>query len=363
MLHDALILAGISGGIVYCVMHLIARRQAARLADARAAEARFRSLTELSADWFWETDAEHRITWVSGGTPVATFFGHTPTYGKRFWELPRVEVEARALAAHLERLDIQLPFFDLEIARSDERGARQIHIISGKARLSAAGRFLGYRGVGRDVTEQRSAERRLAEANLADIDDRKRAEAALRETEERYRSLVTVGEQRFRDLVEASGEFVWETDAQWRFTYLSERVEAVLGYSRTELLGKTPKDFMPLGEERVVEEWLAKNGGPGRPFRDMLHRSIHKSGAVVWQAVSGVPIFDGGRLAGYRGTAADLTGRKQADARIEHLATRDALTGLANRTLLAERAGQAILGAARSRARLALLCIDLDRFK
>ena len=345
MLHDALILAGISGGIVYCVMVLIARRQAARLADAIAAEARFRSLTELSADWFWETDAEHRITWLSGGTPVATFFGNTPTYGKRFWELPRVEVEARALAAHIERLDEQLPFFDLEIARTDERGARQIHIISGKARAGAAGRFHGYRGVGRDVTEQRSAE------------------AALRETEERYRSLVAVGEQRFRDLVEASGEYVWETDAQWRFTYLSERVEAVLGYSRTELLGKTPKDFMPLGEERVVEEWLAKNGGAGRPFRDMLHRSIHKSGAVVWQAVSGVPIFEGGRLIGYRGTAADLTARKQADARIEHLATRDALTGLPNRSLLAERAGQAILGAARSRARLALLSIDLDRFK
>jgi diguanylate cyclase (GGDEF)-like protein/PAS domain S-box-containing protein len=352
VLHDALILAGISGGIIYCVMHLFARRQAARLADASAAEARFRSLTELSADWFWETDAEHRITWLSGGTPVATFFGHTPTYGKRFWELPRVEVEAGALAAHLERLDIQLPFFDLEIARSDERGARQIHIVSGKARLSAAGRFLGYRGVGRDVTEQRSAERRLGEA-------KQRLEIAL----EGARKALTVGEQRFRDLVEASGEFVWETDAQWRFTYLSERVEAVLGYPRTELLGKTPKDFMPLGEERLVEEWLAKNGGPGRPFRDMVHRSIHKSGAVVWQVVSGVPIFDGVRLAGYRGTAADLTARKQADARIEHLATRDALTGLPNRALLAERGGQAIVGAARSRARLALLCIDLDRFK
>ena len=50
----------------------------------------------------------------------------------------------------------QLPFFDLEIARTDERGARQVHIISGQARLDADGGFLGYRGVGRDVTEQRA---------------------------------------------------------------------------------------------------------------------------------------------------------------------------------------------------------------
>jgi diguanylate cyclase (GGDEF)-like protein len=80
--------------------------------------------------------------------------------------------------------------------------------------------------------------------------------------------------------------------------------------------------------------------------------------------VSGVPVRDAeGRLIGYRGTAADVTPRKQAEARIEYLATRDALTGLPNRILLADRGSQAILHAARSRAQLALLCIDLDRFK
>src|SRR5262249_5670919 len=64
-----------------------------------------------------------------------------------------------------ERLAQHLPFFDLEIARTDDRGARQMHIISGQSRLDSEGRFLGYRGVGRDVTEQRIAERKLFEAN------------------------------------------------------------------------------------------------------------------------------------------------------------------------------------------------------
>jgi diguanylate cyclase (GGDEF)-like protein/PAS domain S-box-containing protein len=463
-LLDVALLIVVSGGIVYLAMLLRAKRHAREAAAARAAENRFRGLTELSADWFWETDAEHRITWLSGGAPVATFFGITPTFGKRLWEIPRVEIDPRALEDLRERLE-KRQNFDVEIARADERGARQIHIVSGSARFGAKGEFRGYRGVARDVTEQRRAEQALAQAKarlelaldggnlaewhfdvagdelyagdgwvrflghdtspartrgralsesmheedrarvkdalirvlkgelaefeaefriatksgewkwlhakgrvtdrdsagrarrmsgmVADIDARKRAEQALAERE-----------KRFRDVVEASGEYVWETDTEWRYTYLSERVETVLGYSRAELLGRSPREFMPLGELRATEEWFARHSAEGLSFRDMVHRSITKSGGVIWQSVSAVPVHDAAsRWMGYRGTAADVTARKQAEARIEYLATRDALTGLPNRVLLADRAGQAILVAARGRSQLALLCIDLDRFK
>src|SRR2546426_1853574 len=115
-------------------MHRALRRASRQLTELAASEGRFRDLTELSADWFWETDAEHRITWISAGGSVATLFGNLPTFGKRFWEIPRVEVDPRALEAHLERLGEKLPFFDLEIQRTDERGARLIHIISGQSR-------------------------------------------------------------------------------------------------------------------------------------------------------------------------------------------------------------------------------------
>jgi diguanylate cyclase (GGDEF)-like protein/PAS domain S-box-containing protein len=180
----------------------------------------------------------------------------------------------------------------------------------------------------------------------------------------RVREALAEREQRFRDVVEASGEYVWETDAQWRYTYLSARVEAVLGYMRADLIGRTPREFMPLGEARTLDDWFERNARDGQPFRDLTHRSITKSGKVIWQQVSGIPVRDAaGRLAGYRGTGADITARKQAEERIQVLATRDALTGLPNRALLADRAGQAILAAARSRGQLAVLLFDLDRFK
>ena len=463
-MQDLILLVAVAVGAVYLAMVLLARKRERELAAAQKDSSRFRSLTELSADWFWETDAEHRFVWLSGGAPVAMFFGHTPTYGKRLWEIPGVEVDPRALEAHRLRLEAH-ESFDLEIARSDERAARQVHIVSGQARFDDEGNFLGYRGVGRDITEQRSAERALFRAKarlelaldggnlaefhfdaeksqlwagdgwvrflghersppvtlgddlltmmhpddrlpyteslvgalkghsqlfdaefriptrsgewkwlqargrvtergpdgrarhisgtVADIDERKRAEAALAQRE-----------QRFRDVVDAAGEFVWETDAEWRYTYLSERAEAVLGYPRAELLGRKPRDFMPLGEPKAVDEWFAGRAKEGKPFRDLLHRMITKSGGVIWLCVGGVPVRDSdGELTGWRGTGADITARKHAEARIEHLATRDALTGLPNSTLLADRAGQAILTAARNRSQFALFCIDLDRFK
>jgi len=446
-------------------MVLFARRRERELAAARSHEQRLKGLIELSADWFWETDAEHRITWLSGGGPVATLFGDTATYGRRFWEIPRVEVDPRALEAHLERLGRQLPFFDLEIARSDTRDARQVHIVSGQSRHDEAGRFVGYRGVGRDVTEQRHAEKSLQHAKtrlevaldggnmaewhylaeddelsagdgwvrflghqespriargreffatihpddsavareswvralkgaaaeyegefraatrdgdwkwlhakgrvtersavgratrmsgiVADVDARKTAEAA-----------VIEADQRFRDVAAVSSEYVWETDAEWRYTYLSERIEALIGYPRAELLGRKIWEFVPLGEERAIRAWFAAHGGEGAPFRDLVHRVVTRSGGVLWQALAGVPLHGAeGRWAGYRGTAADVSLRKQDEARIEQLATRDALTGLANRSLLAERTAQAILNAARNRTQLALLAVDLDRFK
>jgi len=180
---------------------------------------------------------------------------------------------------------------------------------------------------------------------VTDIDRRKRAEGMLAERE-----------HRFRDVAATSEEYVWETDTAGRFTYLSERAESVLGYPRGDLLGRRVADFLPPGEALFTER--------EEEFRGFVHRFMARGGVPIWQSVSAVPMRDAvGRYCGLRGTAADVTTRKVAETRIEHLSTRDALTGLPNRALAAERAAQAILGAARGRSELALLTLDLDRFR
>ena len=162
---EALLL--LTGGLVLFGVWYSARRRDRRATQAlRQSEERFRHLTSLSADWFWETDAEHRVSWLSGGPAVAALFGAEMAHGRRLWEVPGVEVEPRALVEHFERLqqlDAQLPFFDFMISRSDA-GERRVHRITGKPRYDPSGRFLGYRGVGQDITEKRRAERALAEA-------------------------------------------------------------------------------------------------------------------------------------------------------------------------------------------------------
>ncbi|MBI2312658.1 MAG: EAL domain-containing protein [Betaproteobacteria bacterium] len=199
----------------------------------------------------------------------------------------------------------------------------------------AEGRITGHFGVERDVTARR------------------RAEEALRESE-----------QRFRDVVNAGGEYVWEADADWRYTYVSDQFEAMLGYTPSEVLGRKPAEFMPPAEADRVNDWFQERLLEGRLFRGLEHMSVAKSGSIVWQQVSGVPVRDHrGDIVGYRGTGRDITDRRLAEERIEHLATRDSLTGLPNRVLLNDRLDQALLSAQRNGEMVAVLFIDLDRFK
>jgi diguanylate cyclase (GGDEF)-like protein/PAS domain S-box-containing protein len=190
-------------------------------------------------------------------------------------------------------------------------------------------------------------------SSLMDFTERKAAERQLRESE-----------RRFRDFAEAAGEYVWELDVDGRYTYLSRRAEQVLGYPPEELYGRRPYELMPAGEQERLRDWYAETMETRTAFRNVEQRILTRAGSQVWQLVSGVPIVDGeGRFVGYRGTALDITERKQAEARIAELATRDPLTGLPNRLLLSDRLARGIASAQREGALLAVMFIDLDHFK
>ena len=128
----------------------------------RASEARFRSLTHLSSDFFWETDVQHRVTSIVHGPNYgATQIGRG-IIGKHPWGVASASPDQAGWAAHRAVLESHLPFRDFEFARVMSDGGTRYFSVSGEPRFDAGGAFLGYRGIGRDVTEIALARERIA---------------------------------------------------------------------------------------------------------------------------------------------------------------------------------------------------------
>lgn len=121
-----------------------------RTAELRASEARFRRLTELSSDWYWEQDENGHFTKVFG--PVFEMLGI------RSEDAPAGDdQEARWDASERKELGANLatrrPFLDFVYSRANLDGSRQYLMVSGEPMFDSSGRYTGYRGIGKDVTE------------------------------------------------------------------------------------------------------------------------------------------------------------------------------------------------------------------
>ncbi len=211
-----------------------------------------------------------------------------------------------------EQVIDRVPFTDLVAAQDRERVAENIrrrvdgetedihYIFKGRRRdgslidVEVHGRTFDYQG------------RPAVIGLLLDITARKAAEDALRESE-----------LRFHDIVDASADWVWEVDAQGRYTYVSESVFDLLGYLPSEIVGKTPFDFMPPEEAERVGAEFAALAAHREPFRDLENVNLRKDGLMVHVASNGMPILDaGGRLLGYRGLDRDITERTLAETKL-----------------------------------------------
>jgi PAS domain S-box-containing protein len=125
-----------------------------RTAELRESEARFKSFTELSSDWYWEQDAQGKFTRVSG--PVYQMLGIAPEdiLGSTYVALTGWNPTERAqLAANIEA---RRPFLDFIYTRNNPDGSTQYLQVSGEPIFDNTSRFIGYRGIGMDVTERMS---------------------------------------------------------------------------------------------------------------------------------------------------------------------------------------------------------------
>jgi diguanylate cyclase (GGDEF)-like protein/PAS domain S-box-containing protein len=298
---------------------------------------------QIAADWIWETDVGGRFSHLSPeaerffGRPAETLVG--AARADLAWE-----TEAEGLQVYRAALDARRPFRELTYVYRHPDGAPRWFEISGRPRHSAEGAFLGYRGVGSDVTEQHRTRDALVRAH-AELSEQNRLFDAALENMSQGLCLFDAGQ---RLLV-------------WNRRYL-------------EIFGLEP-DALQVGmSQRAVIELLVRLGcyrsgatvdsvsegtrtslaadGPKSLLRELA------DGRVI--AATHRPMPGGGWVA----TFEDITERRRNEARIIHMARHDGLTDLPNRTALRE-IGAELLREAREAGMggLAVLCLDLDRFK
>ncbi len=185
-------------------------------------------------------------------------------------------------------------------------------------------------------------------AMIQDITERRRAEAQMRE---------------LSSVVEQTDDVVVITDLQGVIQYVNPAYERTTGYSRLEVLGKNA-GVAKSGEhgQRFYED-LWRTILADRVFRDVLINR-KKDGSLYYEEKTITPLKDAdGNLVRFVSTGKDITERRRADERLRRLAHYDSLTGLPNRMLLQDHLKQAMAEANRLERLVAVMFLDLDRFK
>jgi diguanylate cyclase (GGDEF)-like protein/PAS domain S-box-containing protein len=168
---------------------------------------------------------------------------------------------------------------------------------------------------------------------------------------------------------ENGSDWMWETDSQFRLTYVSQGLLATSGRNPTELFGRRCVDALigtisQLDEAQVTARNQMQDHFARRlPFRE-IECQVQVGKSRRWWSFAARPARDqNGKFTGFRGFARDITDKREKEAHIAYLARFDAVTGLPNRVLFAENLAAAIHNTRASNSNFALHCIDLDGFK
>ena len=148
--------------IVVCAMcggALIDRVLDHYLRQTAERERRFRGLLHIAADWYWEQDAQFRFTEIVEARENTSGIARDNRLNRTPWQISEMGLTPDELDAHRADLESHRRFSGLLVRRRDERGRQRVHSISGEPRFDAAGVFVGYWGVARDVTSEVRAQR------------------------------------------------------------------------------------------------------------------------------------------------------------------------------------------------------------
>ncbi|MEP7154857.1 MAG: PAS domain S-box protein [Betaproteobacteria bacterium] len=257
----------------------------------RRSEERFRALTEISSDWYWETDEQHQFSFLSLQQTLLTRQKQDEILGKTRWDLFPDALKAGEWQEHRATLDARRPFQGLimRILESGSSGAVGYFSLSGRPMFCGDGHFLGYRGTGRDITRIKLSERQLAES------------------EERYR-LIT---QNMRDLISLhSGD--------GKLLYVSPSFRTITGHDLWAIIGVSARYLLhPEDSLWVRRRYVDILAGRDVPTR-LTYRLRHRAGHHLWleTQVTLVRNVDGSLLH-VQAASRDVTARREAEIAVE----------------------------------------------
>ncbi len=267
--------------------------------SVRKSKQRFRRMVEMSSDWYWMQDDQFRFVEVEGIEEQDT----DVVVGKARWEIPGLgALPEKAWEQHRARLERHESFSDFVFLRYNRAGELRYLSVSGEPLFDEKGKFIGYHGVGKDITE------------------RARDQKALEDSERRYRALFDVHPQP-----------MWVVDASTlAFLAVNGAAVRLYGYSREEFLALTADLIRP---EEDVDDLRRAFADWSNNYSQRIWRHRKKSGEVIPVRVTSFNLEFAGRRARL-GVIEDLTDRLIAEERAKQSEQR-------YRALLEERGGKA----------------------
>jgi diguanylate cyclase (GGDEF)-like protein/PAS domain S-box-containing protein len=300
----------------------------------RESEERLRFAFDAANMGTWEWDATtNKSTWSD---QLQWLHGLVPgTYGGTYEHfLALVHPEDREyIRQAVARAGEDGTVYDIEFRIVRPDGSVRWMARKGRAVCDQTGRVIRMVGVAMDITE------------------RKQAEEALRQSEERFRSLV-----------QNASDVITILDIDGIIRYESPSIEQVLGYQPEELIGKNVFDFVHPGDLPYVLEGFKEGLKAAGATLSRVYRFRHKDGS--WRMLESIGKVDSSTIHGVVINSRDITERKLVEDQLLHYASHDTLTILPNRALLMDRLEHAIERAKRHAEYLiGVLFLDLDRFK
>jgi diguanylate cyclase (GGDEF)-like protein/PAS domain S-box-containing protein len=298
-------------------------------------EERYRNIIEQMEDGYFESDPSSRLTFTNDANCRILGYPREELLGmnvNRFIDEKDHE-EMNRIAAEVFKTGVPVRTHDVRIVKKD--GTKAFHEISLSSIRDAEGKSIGLRGIARDITERILMEEKI------------------RESEERYRTIL-----------EEMEEWYFETDLTGNLLFLNDILAENLGYPRKELKGVNFQTFFQQKDIEIIYNVFHQVYKTGEPVRNFPFEFVRTDGNRMSTEFSIFPKRDSKeKIWGFRGVGHDVTERKRAEEKIQYLATHDILTNLPNRLMFIQLLNHAIKAAQRHKRQLAVLFFDLDRFK